>query len=71
MFRNKTVNSQINKIHKRCLSIVYQLEDANFEGLLIKDNSWTIHESNIHTLLIEIYKSLNNISPIIMQISLT
>ena len=35
--------------------------------LLIKDSSWTIHENNIHTLLIEIYKSLNDISPPIMQ----
>ena len=38
-----------------------------FEDLLIKDSSWTIHENNIHTLLIEIFKSLNRISPPIMQ----
>ena len=43
------------------------MEDANFEDLLIKDSSWTIHENNIHTLLIEICKSLNHISPPIMQ----
>ena len=43
------------------------MEDANFEDLLIKDSSWTIHENNIHTLLIEIYKSLNHNSPPIMQ----
>ena len=54
MFCNKTAN---NQIHKRSLRLVYQLEDENFEDLLIKDNSWTIHESNIQTLLIEIYKS--------------
>ena len=46
MFCNKTANNQINKIHKRSLRLVYQLEDENFEHLLIKDNSWTIHESN-------------------------
>ena len=67
MFCNKTANNQLNKIHKRSLRLVYQLEDENFEDLLIKDNSWTIHESNIQTLLTEIYKSLNHISPIIMQ----
>ena len=43
------------------------MEDANFEDLLIKDSSWTIHENNIRTLLIEIHKSLNHISPPIMQ----
>ena len=43
------------------------MEDANFEDLLLKDNSWNVHESNIHTLLIEIYKSINNLSPPIMK----
>ena len=36
-------------------TVLWKMEDANFEGLLIKDSSWTIHENNIHTLLIEIY----------------
>ena len=40
------------------------MEDANFEDLLIKDSSWTIHEKNIHTLLIQ---SLNHSSPPVMQ----
>ena len=67
MFCNKTSNNQINKIHKRTLRLVYEMEDANFEDLLLKDNSWNVHENNIHTLLIEIYKSTNNLSPPIMK----
>ena len=67
MFCSKTANSLINKIHKRSLRVIYEMEYANFEDLLTKDSSWTIHENNIHTLLIEIYKSLNHISPPIMQ----
>ena len=43
------------------------MRDANFEDLLLKDNSWNVHESNIRTLLIEIYKSINNLSPPIMK----
>ena len=43
------------------------MEDANFEELLLKDNSWNVHENNIHTFLIEIYKSINNLSPPIMK----
>ena len=43
------------------------MEDADFEDLLIEDSSWTIHENNIHALLIEICKSLSHISPPIMQ----
>ena len=67
MFCNKTSNNQINKIHKRTLRLVYEMEDANFEDLLLKDNSWNVHENNINTLLIEIYKSINNLSPPIMK----
>ena len=67
MFCSKTANNLIKKIHKRSLRVINKMEDANFEDLLIKDSSWTIHENNIHTLLIEIYKSLNHISPPIMQ----
>ena len=67
MFCNKNSNNQINKIHKRTLRLVYEMEDANFEDLLLKDNSWNVHENNIHTLLIEIYKSINNLSPPIMK----
>ena len=68
MFCNKTSNNQINKIHKLTLRLVYGMQDANFEDLLLKDNSWNFHESNIHhTLLIEIYKSINNLSPPIMK----
>ena len=66
MFYSKTVNNLIYKIHKRSLLVIYEMEDATFEDLLIKDSSWTIHENNIHTLLIEIYKSLNHVSPPIM-----
>ena len=67
MYCSKTANNLINKIHKRSLRVIYEMEDANFEDLLIKDSSWSIHENNTHTLLIEIYKSLNHVSIPIMQ----
>ena len=43
------------------------MERANFEDLLINNSSWTIHENNIHTLLIQVYESPNHISASIMQ----
>ena len=67
MYCSKTANKLINKIKKRSLRVIHEMEDANFEDLLITDSSWTIHKSNIHTLLIEIYKSLNHNSPPMMQ----
>ena len=67
MYCSKTANNLINKIYKRSLRVTYEIENTNLEDLLVQDSSWTIHENNIHTLLIEIYKSLNHVSPPIMQ----
>ena len=67
MFCNKISNNQINQIHKRTLLLVYETKDANFEDTPLKDTSWNFHENNIQTLFIEIYKSINNLSPPIMK----
>ena len=34
MFCNKAANNLINKIHKRSLRVVHEVEDANFKDLL-------------------------------------
>ena len=53
-------------MHKLTLRQFYEMEDANFENLVLKNNSWNAHENNIHTLFIEMCKSKNNLSlPII------
>ena len=67
MFCNKASNNQINKVHKRTLRLVYEMEDANFQDLQLKDNSWNVHENSMHMLLIEIYQSINNLSPPVMK----
>ena len=56
MFCRKTANNLINKIHKQSLRVAYEIEDATFKDLSIKDSSWTIYENNIDPLLIEICK---------------
>ena len=63
MFYSRTINSKINRLHERALRIVYSDFRSSFEGLLIKDNSFSIHERNIQSLAIEIYKFLNGLSP--------
>ena len=52
----KNEGKSINKIHKHTLRLIYDTEDATFEDLLGRDKSRTIHEDNLHELLIEIYK---------------
>ena len=59
VFCGKIENKFINKIHKRTLRLIYDTEDANFEYLLERDKSRTIHENNLQKLLVEIYKSIH------------
>ena len=70
MFHSKKLNHRINKLHKRALSIVYQDSESSFEELLAKNESFTIHERNIQTLAIELYKVWHGQSPKIMELVL-
>ena len=63
MFHSRTINNKINRLHERPLRIVYSDFKSSFEGLPMKDNSFSIHERNIQSLAIEIYKFLNGLSP--------
>ena len=67
MFHSRKLNKRINKIHERSLRIVYDDTESTFRELLNKDNSFTIHERNIKTFAIELYKVVNRISPEIMS----
>ena len=67
MLHSRNINNKINRLHERSLRIVYSDFKSSFGGLLVKDNSFSIHERNIHSLAIEIYKFLNGLSPSFMN----
>ena len=67
MFHSRCLNNKINRLHERCLRMIYNDKISNFEELLNKDNSVSIHHSNIHALAIEMYKVANDMSPDIMN----
>ena len=67
MFHSRSLNNKINRLHERCLRIIYNDKRSRFEELLVKDNSLSVHHNNIHTLAIEMYKVVNGISPEIMN----
>ena len=67
MFHSRTLNHRINKIHERALRIIYNDSKLTYDELLHNDNSFTIHERNIQALAIEMYKIMNNTSPVIMK----
>ena len=66
MFRSCSFNNKINRLHERCLRIIYNDKRSTFKELLVKDNSVSVHHNNIHVLAIEMYKVANGISPEIM-----
>ena len=56
MFHSRELNNRINRLHKRALRLIYNNFTTSFEQLLDKDNSFTIHQQNIQSLAIEMYK---------------
>ena len=66
MFHSRCLNNKINRLHERYLRMIYNNKISNSEELLNKDNSVSIHHSNIHALTIEIYK-VANMSPDIIK----
>ena len=67
MFHCRTLNSKINKLHERCLGIVYSDNTSSFEGLLESENSVSVHHQNIQVLATEFYKIVNGLSPELMR----
>ena len=68
MFHSRALNNRINRIHERSLRIVYQDYKASFADLLEKDESFTVHERNIQTLSLELYKVAWGVAPQIMRL---
>ena len=66
MFHSRTKNNKVNRLHERCLQIIHNNKLSNFEELLHKDNSVSIHHNNIHALPIEMHKVVNGMCPKIM-----
>ena len=67
MSHSRALNNKINRLHERCLRIIYNDKTSTFKELLEKDNSVSIHYRNIQALVIEMYKVANGMSPEIMN----
>ena len=52
MFHSRSLTNKINRLYERCLTIICNDKHSNFEELLVKDNSVSIHHNNIPTLAI-------------------
>ena len=59
MFHDRGINNRVNRIHERALRMIYNDDISTFEELLEKDGGFTIHEINLQTLAIELFKVKN------------
>ena len=62
VFRSRSLNNEINRLHERSLRMIYNDKRSNFDVLLVKDNSISTHHNNIHSLTVEMYKVVNSSS---------
>ena len=68
MSHSRAMNNRINKIHEKALRLVYKDKtNLSLDDLLKKDKSVSIHQRNLQTLAIEIYKARNDLGPDIMK----
>ena len=56
MFHSRRVNNKINHLHEHSLRIVYKDNYSSYVDLLVKDKSFTIHQRNIQSLAVELFK---------------
>ena len=65
MCHNQTNNNKINRLHERCLRLIYNDKKSSFKDLLQKDRSVSIHHRNLRTLAVEPFKVFKGLSPVI------
>ena len=69
MCHSRTANSKINKLHERCLRIIYNDKKSSFKELLETEKFVPIHVKNLQVLATKMFKVYRNISlPIVRQL---
>ena len=67
MFHSRSLNKKINRLHERALRMVYDDDISTFSKLLLRDGSFTVHERNIQSLAIEMFKAKMKIGPSLLE----
>ena len=63
MCHSRNFNNRINRLHERCLPIIYNDKQSTIEELLDRDGYVSIHHQNLQTLAIEMFKVSKGLSP--------
>ena len=60
-------SNKINRLHERCLRIIYNDKVSTLEQLLRKDSSASMHTRNLRFLAIEIFTVVKGLAPTIIN----
>ena len=55
MFHNRSLNHKINRLHERCLPVIYNYCHSSYDELLNLDHSVSIYHRNIQILATEMF----------------
>ena len=67
MVCSRTSNNMINKIHEQALRLILNDHTSDFDTLLQSNNDTCNHHRKIQTLMIDTYKTKNNLNPAIID----
>ena len=67
MFSNAACLKKIENLQKRALRFLYKSYNTSYEDLLLKFGFLSMKVKCLRTLCVEIFRTLNNLSPIFMK----
>ena len=64
MFHSRNIENGINRLHERALRLVYDdSENLSFRDLILKYESISAHQKNLHLIAKEFFKAKNGMVP--------
>ena len=63
MFSSRASNNAIKRVHKRALRVVHSNFSLSYGTVLNRTNTVQIHTQNLQYLMVEVFKSINGLSP--------
>ena len=67
MLCDLAMNNKMNRTHEKALPIASQNEIADFNTLLLEANSVSKHKRNLQMLMVEVYKTVQNVNASFMK----
>ena len=67
MFCDRAPDNKINRLHEKALRIASRNKTFDFNTLLLQSNAVSTHKRNLQLLMIEIYKTTQNLNPSFMK----